>query len=62
VSGIVAGNVREDGQARIAEHGPFEITGSGEIMQLLDDLLAAFVDQGRMKLTAQYTPCYRVVT
>ncbi|MEL7538468.1 MAG: nucleotide 5'-monophosphate nucleosidase PpnN [Pseudomonadota bacterium] len=61
-SGIVAGNVREDGQARIAEHGPFEITGSGEIMQLLDDLLAAFVDQGRMKLTAQYTPCYRVVT
>ena len=61
-SGIVAGNVREDGQARIREHGPFEISGSKEIMQLLDELLRAFVEQGRMKLTSTYTPCYRVVT
>ena len=61
-SGIVAGNVHEDGQRRIREHGPFEITGSKEIMQLLDELLAAFVAQGRMKLASTYTPCYRVVT
>ena len=61
-SGIVAGNVREDGQRRIRERGPFEISGSREIMRLLDKLLAAFVEQGRMKLTSAYTPCYRVVT
>ena len=30
-------------------------------MQLLDELLAAFVDQNRMKLSsADYSPCYRV--
>lgn len=61
-SGIVAGNVREDGAARIREHGPFEIRGSGEIMALLDELLKAFVEQRRMKLAEQYSPCYRVVT
>ncbi len=61
-SGIVAGNVREDGVARIREHGPFEITGSGEIMALLDKLLTAFVAQRRMKLAEKYSPCYKVIT
>ncbi|MEM8983058.1 MAG: nucleotide 5'-monophosphate nucleosidase PpnN [Pseudomonadota bacterium] len=61
-SGIVAGNVHEEGHARIAKYGPFEISGSSEIMTLLDDLLRAFVEQGRMKLAAEYTPCYRVLT
>ena len=60
-SGIVAGNVREDGIERIRQFGPFEITGSAEIMGLLDDLLGAFVAQKRMKLAERYTPCYRVV-
>jgi len=60
-SGIVSGNVREDAIASIEELGPFEINGSARIMKLLDDLLAAFIKQGRMKLAAEsYSPCYRV--
>ena len=62
-SGIVSGNVREDTIAAIEANGPFEISGSGRLMQLLDDLLAAFVAQGRMKLASEaYSPCYRVIT
>ena len=36
---------------------------SDKIMQALDDLLASFVSQQRMKLpgTAAYVPCYRVI-
>jgi len=61
-SGIVSGNVRDDAIAAIEQKGPFQITGSSEIMALLDRLLTSFVDQGRMKLAAaDYRPCYRVV-
>lgn len=61
-SGIVSGNVRDDAIQAIEEKGPFEINGSPEIMNLLDNLLTSFVDQGRMKLAAEsYRPCYRVV-
>ncbi|HSM32215.1 MAG TPA: nucleotide 5'-monophosphate nucleosidase PpnN [Woeseiaceae bacterium] len=61
-SGIVSGNVRDDTAAAIEEHGPFEINGSARIMSLLDDLLASFVDQQRMKIAAgSYRPCYRVL-
>ncbi len=61
-SGIVSGNVKEDTIARIEREGPFEITGSNRYTRLLDDLLAAFVNQGRMKLAREnYTPCYRVL-
>ncbi len=60
-SGIVSGNVREDTIADIEENGPFEISGSAHTMGLLDDLLSAFVEQGRMKLARDaYEPCYRV--
>jgi hypothetical protein len=60
-SGIVSGNVREDTAALIGERGPFEINGSASIMQLMDDLLAAFVEQQRMKISGgDYSPCYRV--
>jgi hypothetical protein len=32
-------------------------------MQPLDSLLAAFVEQKRMKLpTSKYNPCYRLIT
>jgi hypothetical protein len=63
-SGIVAGNVKEDGIRAIERHGPFEIDGDAEIMRALDRLLAAFVAQNRMKLpgAVAYQPCYRVVT
>jgi hypothetical protein len=60
-SGIVAGNVKEDGMRRIEAHGPFEIHGDADIMQALDALLRAFVEQRRMKIAGDYKPCYRVV-
>ncbi|KAB7764075.1 nucleotide 5'-monophosphate nucleosidase PpnN [Xanthomonas maliensis] len=61
-SGIVAGNVKEDGMRRIEEFGPFEIHGDPDIMAALDALLRAFVEQRRMKISGDYRPCYRVVT
>ena len=61
-SGIVAGNVKEDGIRRVEEFGPFEIHGDVDIMQALDALLRAFVQQHRMKIAGDYRPCYRVVT
>jgi len=61
-SGIVAGNVREEGIRDVEEHGPFEIHGDRAIMALLDELLAGFVKQKRMKLPGtRYEPCYRIV-
>ncbi len=58
-SGIVSGNVREDTADLIEENGPFEINGSARIMGLLDELLAAFVGQQRMKISSErYDPCY----
>ena len=60
-SGIVSGNVREDTIAAIDANGPFEICASPGFMKLLDNLLAAFVADGRMKLESKrYRPCYRV--
>jgi pyrimidine/purine-5'-nucleotide nucleosidase len=61
-SGIVAGNVKEEGMRRIEERGPFEIHGDPDMMQALDALLRAFVVQRRMKIAGEYRPCYRVVT
>jgi len=60
-SGIVAGNVKEDGMRMIEENGPFEIDGDADIMRALDDLLTSFVVQQRMKLPgSRYVPCYRI--
>ncbi|MEW9573797.1 nucleotide 5'-monophosphate nucleosidase PpnN [Rhodanobacter sp. Si-c] len=63
-SGIVAGNVKEEGVQAIEQNGPFDIDGDRDIMQALDKLLRAFVEQHRMKLPggAAYVPCYRVIT
>ena len=61
-SGIVTGNVKEYGIHAIERHGPFELAGDRDIMRLLDTLLAAFVEQRRMRLPgAAYRPCYRLV-
>src|SRR6185503_9621264 len=61
-SGIVTGNVKENGIAAIEQHGPFELSGDADIMQLLDQLLTTFIAQGRMKLAGrEYHPCYRLV-
>jgi len=63
-SGIVAGNVKENGIRLIEENGPYEIKGDASIMAPLDRLLQAFVEQHRMKLPGgtAYEPCYRVVS
>ena len=60
-SGIVSGNVKEQGIRLIEEHGPFELHGDPELTEPLDALLQAFVRQRRMKITGEYRPCYRVV-
>ncbi len=61
-SGVVAGNVKEHGIKLIERHGPFELHGDPELMAGMDDLLAQFVGQGRMRLPGRaYEPCYRVI-
>jgi len=61
-SGIVTGNVKEYGIKAIERHGPYELAGDPGIMRLLDELLAAFVAQQRMKLPgSEYRPVYRLV-
>jgi hypothetical protein len=61
-SGIVTGNVKENGVRAIEQSGPYELTGDVSIMNLLDQLLTAFVAQERMKLPGSaYRPCYRLV-
>jgi predicted Rossmann-fold nucleotide-binding protein len=61
-SAIVAGNVKSQGIKAIRENGPFEISGDKQIMKLMDNLLASFVKQQRMKLPgSEYVPCYKVI-
>ncbi len=60
-SGIVAGNVKDQGVRLVREHGPFELRGEAGIMAAVDELLTRFVVQGRMKLAAaEYDPCYTI--
>jgi hypothetical protein len=61
-SGIVTGNVKEYGIQAIEREGPYELAGDPAIMLLLDELLAAFVAQRRMRLPGStYRPVYRLV-
>ncbi|HJV82826.1 nucleotide 5'-monophosphate nucleosidase PpnN [Noviherbaspirillum sp.] len=61
-SGVVAGNVKDQGIRAIEQYGRFEIHGEKSIMDPMDALLASFVAQHRMKLPGKkYNPCYRIV-
>jgi len=62
-SGIVAGNVKKAGLQAIEERGLFQLRGRSDIMEPLDALLRAFVEQQRMKIPSdqQYTPCYQLL-
>ncbi len=61
-SGIVAGNVKDDGIRRVENFGPFEIHGDKSILDPLENLLESFVREHRMKLPGKvYTPSYRIV-
>ncbi len=60
-SGVVAGNVKDEGIRAIEQHGHFELYGDAQLMAKLDELFAAFVEQHRMKLPGKvYVPCYRI--
>ena len=61
-SGVVAGNVKDEGVRAIEKFGHFEIHGDAELMRRMDALLTSFVKQGRMKLGGKkYEPCYKIV-
>jgi pyrimidine/purine-5'-nucleotide nucleosidase len=61
-SGVVTGNVKDFGIQAIERFGPYELAGDPAIMRLLDELLAAFVEQKRMRLPGSvYRPVYRLV-
>ena len=61
-SGVVAGNVKDEGMRAIEKHGLYELCGDKEIMEPMDALLSAFVKQQRMKLPgAEYVPCYKII-
>ena len=61
-SGIVTGNVKEYGIQAIERFGPYELSGDSDIVQPLDELLSAFVEQRRMRLPGSaYRPVYRLV-
>ena len=61
-SGVVAGNVKDEGIRAIEKFGHFEIHGDPEIMGPMDLLLSSFVAQSRMKLPGKaYVPCYKVI-
>jgi predicted Rossmann-fold nucleotide-binding protein len=61
-SGVVSGNVKEDGIRAIKQFGHFELNGDPEIMEPMDALLTAFVKQQRMKLPGtEYVPCYKII-
>jgi predicted Rossmann-fold nucleotide-binding protein len=62
-SGIVAGNVKDEGIRAIEQYGHFEIRGDADIMAPMDSLLASFVAQQRMKLPGTaYLPCYKIIS
>lgn len=61
-SGIVAGNIKDEGVKAVKQHGVFELNGSTWLMDKMDTLLDSFVQQGRMKLPgSKYVPCYKIV-
>lgn len=61
-SGVVAGNVKDQGIRAIEQHGRFKIHGDAKIMGPMDALLASFVAQHRMKLPGKkYHPCYEII-
>jgi len=60
-SGIVAGNVKEQGIELIEKFGPYQIYADKKIITAIDSLLCSFVVDERMKLNAKsYHPCYQL--
>ena len=61
-SGIVYGNIKEDGVLSIEKNGPFIISGDYKMMEKLDALLTSFCKEKRMKISrdVEYNPCYKI--
>ena len=61
-SGIVSGNIKEEGVLSIEKNGSFQITGDHKLMHEMDVLLSSFCRQQRMKLSrdTEYKPCYKI--
>ncbi len=60
-SAVVWGNVKPDGVASIEANGPFPVSGDPDIMTEVDNLIRAFGAEGRMRLSGEYVPVYRIV-
>ena len=63
-SGIVYGNIKEEGVLSIEKNGPFIIRGDYKLMDKLDALLTSFGQDKRMKISRdiEYNPCYKIVS
>lgn len=60
-SGIVAGNIKAQAVEQIQQQGPFQLSGDPTLMAMIDELLASFVEQQRMKLPgSHYEACYTI--
>ncbi len=60
-SGIVSGNVKEEGSREVQLHGPFCLHGDPEIIAGMETLMKDFISQGRILLSGrEYTPCYEL--
>ena len=60
-SGIVSGNVKDEGIRLVEKLGPFELCGEPDVVGPLEALLQSFVLQRRMKLPGnEYKPCFRL--
>ena len=61
-SGIVTGNVKENGIKLVAQKGPFKLHGDKDIIKSMDGLLRSYIVQGRVLLSQkEYVPCYELV-
>ena len=61
LSGIVAGNVKEEGIKAVESKGPFKLKGDQNILKPLSSLLKSFATTRRMKISSSsYIPCYDI--
>ncbi len=60
-SGLVNGNIKEEGIHAVEMLGPYQLHAEPVLMQAMDTLLREFVAEGRMRLEGHgYTPCYTI--
>ncbi len=61
LSGIVAGNVKDEGIKAVESQGPLKLRGAHNILEPLSSLLESFTAMQRMKISSSgYKPCYEI--